>query len=181
MGNCLYAFNLDFSPWPQYSRYNLCKCSHGSCKIRQKKCWQRICIPVPYVSEAMVRHINISTMCWRSSMQVPNTLSPLKPDWWYHPTPGWEASCTSRWESPAPPDPPVHWSYIQLLHKRYEPSTKKITLHVLTLHLFYIYALQKQIFAHTHKYTIIVNQTAKTRLYKETNYDKLKTNNPERI
>jgi len=55
------------------------------------------------------------------------------------------------------------------------------------LHLFYIYALQKQIYiyaharAYTHTYTIIINQTEKTRLYKETNYDKLKTNNPGRI
>jgi len=49
VGNCLYAFNLDFSPWTLYSRYNLCMCSHGSCKICQKKCWQRICTPVPYI------------------------------------------------------------------------------------------------------------------------------------
>lgn len=57
VGNCLYAFNLDFSPWPEYSRYNLRMCSLGSCKICQKKCWQRICTPVPYVFEAMARHV----------------------------------------------------------------------------------------------------------------------------
>jgi len=55
------------------------------------------------------------------------------------------------------------------------------------LHLFYIYALQKQKYTyththtHTHTNTIIINQTEKTRLYKETNYDKLKINIPERI
>jgi len=54
---------------------------------------------------------------------------------------------------------------------------------VLTLHLFYIYALQKQIYTYTHTQTntIIINQTEKNRLYKETNYDKLKINTPERI
>jgi hypothetical protein len=34
---------------------------------------------------------------------------------------------------------------------------------------------------HTHKYTIIIKQTQKPRLYKETNYHKLKIKKPERI
>jgi len=37
VGNCLYAFNLDFSLWSLNSRYNLHMCSHGSCKICQNQ------------------------------------------------------------------------------------------------------------------------------------------------